>query len=286
MSLLASEPLALNPWHVHPVVLRDRRTEFEGISTSLIDFIDRQAADNYEFKPGQFNMLYIPGAGEVAISVAGRDRESGSLEHTIRVAGNVTRELSRFSIGDTFGLRGPFGNPWPMEDCRGRNVILVAGGIGLAPLRPVIHEFVNNRALYGKLTLLYGARTPDSLLYEVEYEQWRQKGLMIQTTVDRASEHWMGNIGVVPLLLDRLRLADAQDSVLMACGPEVMMSYTVISAQRRGILPEHMWLSLERNMNCAIGLCGHCQLGPTFVCKNGPVLRFDEIARFWNVRAL
>jgi NAD(P)H-flavin reductase len=163
----------------------------------------------------------------------------------------------------------------------------VAGGIGLAPLRPAIYQLLHDEpGRYGRLHLLYGARSPDTLLYTREFDEWVRCGLHIETTVDRAAPGWNGNVGVVPLLLERLRDFDPANAVLLACGPEVMMRFTVKAARQRGMTPGQIWVSLERNMHCAVGLCGHCQFGPEFICKNGPVFRYDRLAPFLNVEAL
>jgi NAD(P)H-flavin reductase len=173
-----------------------------------------------------------------------------------------------------------------LEEYVGADLILMAGGIGLAPLRSAIHEILTQRSRWGRVTLIYGARTDDSLLYMTEYPDWMQGGIVVQTTIDRATLHWRGNIGVAPLLLDRLRPLVPQNSIIMACGPEVMMRYIVRSALERGITSEQIFLSLERNMQCAVGFCGHCQLGPAFICKDGPVFRHDRIAPFLRVENL
>jgi NAD(P)H-flavin reductase len=243
-------------------------------------------AADYRFAPGQFNMLYLPGAGEIPISLSASPRARTTWAHTVREAGNVTRALAQLRAGETLGLRGPFGSCWPIDQCRGRDVVLVAGGIGLAPLRPAVYQLLYQPGRYKRLHLLYGARTPNTLLYTREFDDWASRGLRIQTTVDRAAPGWEGNVGVVPLLLERLTDFDPASAVLLTCGPEVMMRFTVKAARQRGISPERMWLSLERNMHCAVGLCGHCQLGPEFVCKDGPVFRYDRIAPFLNVEAL
>ena len=240
----------------------------------------------YRFEPGQFNMLYLPGAGEIAISVSGHPDRRAPVAHTIRVAGNVTGVLSRLKEGDTLGLRGPFGTSWPMSECVGRDVLLVAGGIGLAPLRPAVYALLDHPRRYGRLHLLYGARTPDTLLYTDEFDDWSRAGLAVQTTVDRAGSAWRGNVGVVTTLLDQLKQFDPRNTVVICCGPEVMMKFTVLAALGRGIAPEQIWVSMERNMQCAVGLCGHCQWGPEFVCKDGPVFRYDRIAPFLDVRSL
>jgi NAD(P)H-flavin reductase len=276
--------IAKNPWLSQTAVIRAIRPEIEQVATYQVELVDREANASYRFQPGQFNMLYLPGAGEIAISVSsGYD---GVLEHTIRQVGNVTRFLSKLEAGATIGMRGPYGSSWPIDDCRGQDVLIVAGGIGLAPLRPMLHNLMADRAAYGRIVLLYGARTPDTLLFASQYEAWIDAGIELQTTVDRCDRDWLGNVGVVPQLIDRLTGLRPDQTQMVACGPEVMMRYSVHSAQDRGIPKNRMWLSVERNMQCAVGLCGHCQFGPTFVCKDGPVFRYDMIESLLRVEAL
>ena len=290
ISAVVSHPshpaINVNPWLSQLVRIESMTSEIPDVTTYELGFVDPTVGAGYRFLPGQFNMLYLPGVGEVAISISADPLSSGQWAHTIRVAGTVTQSLARLSPGDTLGLRGPYGNPWPVAECRGRDVILVAGGIGLAPLRPVIYEFLANRQHYRNVTILLGARTPEGLLYPGQYSAWKAGGIDLQTTVDRASSDWCGNVGVVTQLLDRMTLPAPHETVLLVCGPEVMMNFTVKSAHRRGVPLEQIWLSSERNMQCAVGLCGHCQLGPTFVCKDGPVFRFDQIAPFLKVEGL
>jgi NAD(P)H-flavin reductase len=277
---------AANPWLSHAVMIRSIEPEVGGVATYHLEFHDDRVAAGYQVLPGQFNMLYLPGIGEIPISVSGEDATRKTWAHTIRVAGNVTRALAELGTGACLGLRGPYGSSWPVNDCAGRDVVLVAGGIGLAPLRPAIRYLLNARQRYGRLTLLYGARTPDTLLYQSEFDAWTDQGLHVVTTVDRSTPGWLGNVGVVTLLLDRLRPLVAEQSAMLVCGPDVMMRYVVRSALARGIGSRQIWLSLERNMQCAVGLCGHCQLGPEFVCKDGPVFRHDVIAPYLGVEAL
>lgn len=275
-----------NPWLCRPVRIASIVQEIPDVATYELAFVDPEVTACYKFQPGQFNMLYLPGVGEVAISISADPRSRESWAHTIRVAGAVTQSLSRLQPGATLGLRGAYGRPWPLTECAGKNVILVAGGIGLAPLRPVIYELLANRSCFGELTLLAGARTPAGLLYTREYSAWKAGGFDVQVTVDRALPDWSDNVGVVTLLLDRLRLPQPDKTVLLMCGPEVMMHFTMKCAMKRGIPLHQIWLSSERNMQCAVGLCGHCQLGPAFVCKNGPVFRYDEMAPFLKVEGL
>ena len=272
-----------NPWLAHTVRIDRIVKETRGVATYDLIFEEAATTEKYSFRPGQFNMLYLPGLGEIAISISGDPTQSGCVPHTIREAGNVTRSLAGLPVGATIGLRGPFGACWPIDECPGRDVILVAGGIGLAPLRPVIYQLLADRARYGRLTLVIGAREPAALLYPAEYEDWRRRGMDVQVTVDRAAGDWRGNIGMVTALLDRVPLPNAGNAILMTCGPEVMMWYTIHGAIDRGLKRESMYVSLERNMNCAIGLCGHCQFGPQFICKDGPVFRYDQVASILKV---
>lgn len=286
MTNMAAACKAIDPWLAHGATVDRMTAETPGVATYDLVFADTEIAGRYSFLPGQFNMLYLPGVGEIAISISGDPAESSRLPHTIRVAGNVTRELARLGEGGSLGLRGPFGSSWPLDDCRKKDIILVAGGIGLAPLRPAIYGLLHDRDQFGQLTLLYGSRTPAGLLYTQEYDHWRSQGLDVQTTVDRVTDGWNGNVGVVTTLLERLVLPQPENTALFTCGPEVMMWYTIQSARECGIPERNLFVSLERNMNCAVGLCGHCQFGPEFICKDGPVFRYDRVASILKVHDL
>ncbi|MFG0294657.1 MAG: FAD/NAD(P)-binding protein [Maioricimonas sp. JB045] len=272
-----------NPWLARRARIQRITSETPGVATYDLVLDVPPQAGSFSFRPGQFNMLYLPGVGEVAISISGSAANHAVIPHTIRQAGNVTRALAELSPGATIGLRGPFGTSWPDEDCAGRDVLLIAGGIGLAPLRPVIYDLLDRRDEIGELTLLYGTRSPDSLLYAREYDDWKARGLDVHVTVDRSDATWKGNVGVVTVLLDRLPLPRPEQTIVMTCGPEVMMWYAIQSALQHGIPAASMSVSLERHMNCAIGLCGHCQLGPEFLCKDGPVFRYDRVAPILKV---
>lgn len=291
MSTSSAVPLptpqaAADPWQPHTAVIQHITPEVEGVATYHLARQDSSAQAAYRFAPGQFNMLYLPGAGEIAISISDDPRNKETCAHTVRIAGNVTRTLAAMKVGETLGLRGPFGTSWPLAECIGHDLVLVTGGIGLAPLRPVLYTVLENRRQFGRLNLLYGARSPDTLLYSDQYEEWSGRGMIIHTTVDRSAPGWLGNVGVVTLLMERLRTFDPRNTVLLCCGPEMMMKFTVMAALNRGMAPEQIWVSMERNMQCAVGLCGHCQLGPAFICKDGPVFRYDQIAPFMDVEAL
>ena len=229
------------------------------------------------FLPGQFSMLWVYGVGELPISISGNPAQPEQLVYTIRSVGAATHALVSQSEGSTVGVRGPYGTAWPVEAARGRDLIIIAGGIGLAPLRPVIYEVLNHRAEYGRLVLLYGARSPRDLLYRKELKTWaRQEDTQVLTTVDYGGLAWRGHVGVVTTLFKFARLQPSK-SVAMVCGPEIMMRFVLRELDSVGLRREHVYLSMERNMKCGIGLCGHCQYGPHFICKDGPVFRSDVI---------
>lgn len=231
----------------------------------------------FSFKPGQFNMLYQFGVGEVPVSISGDPGKKHSIIHTIRAVGTVTKAMRKLKKGDFLGVRGPYGTDWPVEKAMGHDVVIVAGGIGLAPLRPTIYHLLKNREKFGKVVILYGARTPADILYKKELEKWRARlDVDVAVTVDRSSGAWRGNVGVVTTLIAKA-LIDPQRTKVMLCGPEIMMRFTAQEFLRRGISQDKIYLSMERNMKCAIGFCGHCQWGPTFICKDGPVFRYSEI---------
>jgi NAD(P)H-flavin reductase len=254
-----------------------QRLRRETDDTFTIDLAPANGADGFSFLPGQFNMVYVFGVGEVPISISSDPQNSTTFQHTTRIVGAVTRSLGHLKKGDMLGVRGPYGTHWPVEEAQGRDVIIVTGGIGLAPLRPALYHLLAHREKYHKIVLLYGARTPEDILYRRELERWRSKfDLEIQVTVDRGTRAWRGNVGVVTTMIGRSPF-DPSNAIAMACGPEVMMRFAVLEFERRGLASKDIYLSMERNMKCAIGFCGHCQYGPAFICKDGPVFRFDRI---------
>ena len=275
-----------DPWAICPAVVQHVHRETPGVATYSIELSDAHVRQAYTAMPGQFNMLYLPGVGESAISLSRCAMPGEPLVHTVRAVGNVTRALAVATKEFQLGIRGPFGSHWPIEHAINNDLILVAGGIGLAPLRPVIETVIRNREQFGRVNLMMGARTPEDLLYAGEYPFWESAGIEVQTTVDRAGNEWKGHVGVVTLLLERVGIEDASRTVMFSCGPEVMMTYAIASVRRRGVPRENLWLSLERNMNCAIGHCGHCQFGPHFICKDGPVLRYDQVNDLMRIDSL
>jgi anaerobic sulfite reductase subunit B len=233
---------------------------------------------------GQFSMVYAFGVGEVPISVSGHTGNGGVL-HTLRAVGAVTQVLHDTRVGQVLGLRGPYGTDWVLPAPTGTDLIIVAGGIGLAPLRPVVHHALDERDRYRDVHVLIGARTPADLLYTGEYERWRKAGADVRVTVDRADTSWTGRVGVVPGLIGEVDV-DTRSTVAFVCGPEVMMRFAARALTGRGVPASAIRISLERNMRCGVGLCGHCQLGPLLICRDGPVVTYDLAESLMLVREL
>lgn len=236
------------------------------------------------FAPGQFNMLYAFGVGEAPISISGDPATPSRLVHTTRAVGPVTRAICAARRGALIGVRGPYGRPWPVLDCAGRDIVIVAGGIGLAPLRPAVRQILANRAAFGRVTLLYGARAPSEILFRRDIEAWRGRlDVSVDVTVDRGDETWRRNVGVVTTLLRRAEFAP-DTAAAFVCGPEVMMRFTTLELRKMGLSDDRIFVSMERNMKCGVGLCGHCQFGREFVCRDGPVFDFARIRRLFEKR--
>ena len=228
------------------------------------------------FSPGQFTMVYVFGVGEVPLSISGDPDHPDSLVHTVRAVGAVTNAICALEPGDTVGVRGPYGTGWP--DARNRDLLIIAGGIGLAPVRPLVRRAVAHRQEYFSVGLVYGSRSPSELLYRDELDSWRRGDTIdVQVTVDRGDPTWRGDVGVVTPLVQRIRYV-SDETVAVVCGPETMMRVVARTLEDRGMTPDNIYLSLERNMECGIGLCGHCQFGSDFVCTDGPVFPYSDVA--------
>ena len=274
-----AEPMLPVPYRIHK-----RRQELS--DTFTLELTPADGSHSLPFGPGQFNMLYAFGAGEVPVSISGNPANPATLIHTIRAVGPVTEALWDLKSGGVLGVRGPFGTDWPVAEAEGSDVVIVAGGIGLAPLRPAIYHVLDQRKKYGDVCIYYGARTPEDILYRAELEKWRgQFDLTVDVTVDRATGKWAGKVGVVTRLLARGGF-DPLQTIALVCGPEIMMRYAIKSLNQHGVANDRIYVSMERNMKCAIGFCGHCQLGPYFICKDGPVFRFDRIEPLFEIRQL
>ncbi len=232
------------------------------------------------FQPGQFSMIYVYGVAELPISISGDPAKTSTLTYTVRGVGKATNALVNSGRDDWVGVRGPFGRGWPMKEAEGQDVLIVAGGIGLAPLRPAIYHVLTHRQRYGRLIVLYGARSPQDLLYRKELQRWRKAPqTQVLTTVDYGGVAYRGHVGVVTTLFRRLRLDPAR-TIALACGPELMLRYVTMDLEARGLTQDNIYISMERNMKCGTGLCGHCQFGTAFVCKDGPVFPFRAVAKW------
>lgn len=274
----------------HPYRVVKRRVEtYDTVTIELEHSPAAPAGPLPEFAPGQFAMLTAYGIGEVPISLSGvvssGDGRPPRLVHTLRAVGAVTRALHGTRPGGVVGVRGPYGTTWDVPSAAGRDVLVVAGGIGLAPLRPVVRAVVADRARFRRAALLVGARTPADLLYTDELGQWRDHGVEVAVTVDRPADGWTGHVGVVTTLLPSAGV-DPAGSVAFVCGPEVMMRLTARALVAAGVAPRRVRVSLERNMRCGVGWCGHCQLGPMLVCRDGPVVDYERAAPLLGVREL
>lgn len=267
--------VAADPMLTHPYVVREVAKETPDTFTLAIE--PGNSDDGILFAPGQFSMLWVYGVGELPISISGDPAKHNRLVYTVRSVGQATHALVSQTAGNGVGVRGPLGTGWPVEAARGKDVIIVAGGIGLAPLRPLIYHVISNRKDFGRLVILYGARSPRELLYRRELASWaRNRETQVLVTVDYGGLAWRGHVGVVTTLFKYARLQPAY-SVAMVCGPEIMMRFVARELEAHGLSCADIYLSMERNMKCAIGFCGHCQYGPYFICKDGPVFRYEQM---------
>jgi NAD(P)H-flavin reductase len=271
----------IDPMIPKPYLLR--RVHEETPDTFTLELEPRRGP-SMGFDPGQFNMLYSFGMGEVPISISGDPGRPEVLVHTIRAVGAVTRGLCSLEPGALIGVRGPFGNCWPVGQAEGRDVVLIAGGLGLAPLRPALYHVLANRDAYGRLVLIYGARTPQDLLFAKELERLRGRAdIAVEVIVDSAASEWNGHVGVVTTLIPGAGF-DPEAATAFVCGPEIMMRFSVAQLRERGLSDINIFISMERNMKCGIGLCGHCQFSAAFVCKDGPVFRHADIEHLLAIR--
>lgn len=270
-----------DPWRSHPARIVSIRDETPGVKTYELEFEEASIRAGYSFAAGQFNMLYLPGIGEAAISVSSDPDDRGTIAHTVRAVGNVTEALSRRAAHDQLFVRGPFGTPWPVDAVGGRDVVIVAGGLGLASQRAAIEQ-CSRRHDGGRTIVLHGAKRPAGLLFAAEYDRWRTAGVDIHTVVDEGDAAWTGRVGLVTHLLADLPINPSATTIL-CCGPDAMMLGVAEATMSRGVSAEHVFLSLERNMACAVAHCGLCQFGPHFICRDGPVLRYDRVANLMRV---
>jgi NAD(P)H-flavin reductase len=266
--------------------VRERIEESEAIFTLSLRLVDGRCHRDYRFVPGQFNMLYLYGVGEIAISIVGDPETPELLQHTIRNVGRVSRGFARLREGDRIGIRGPFGRGWPLNEARNRDVIIITGGLGCAPVVPVINHVLHRRRQHGRVAILQGVKHSDDLIWRDRYERWdREPFTQVLLAADVSGPEWRGYRGRVTGLIEQLDV-DFANSVTMMCGPEPMMAAAARQLTERGLDPGRIWLSMERNMQCGVGHCGHCQFGARFICRDGPVFPYSEIRRLFGERGI
>lgn len=269
-----------NPYLIRPAVIVDRVREAEDILTFRLALTDTAGQPPFRFQAGQFNMIYLFGVGEVAISIVSDPDEPDVLDHTIRLVGRATKAIGQLQKGDMVGIRGPFGQGWPLDEARGKDVVIVTGGLGCAPVVGAVQYIFRRRGQYGAVKILHGVKTPHDLLYRERFDHWRRfPNTEVLLTSDRPDKTWRYHVGVVTELFEAVQL-DPHRTLVLMCGPEIMMRLGVPILRARGIPATAIYVSLERHMECGIGLCGHCQMGPYFLCKDGPVMRYDRIEPF------
>ncbi len=277
-------PVSAAPGAPREVTVLAATREAPDIVTLRLSHTDPAARAAYRFQPGQFNMLYLYGVGEVPISIVSDRDDPHLIDHTIRAVGRVTRALARLRPGDRLGLRGPFGRGWPLDDARGRDVLVLTGGLGCAPSVGVIRHILRRRDQYGRLFILQGVKHANDLIWRDQYAAWaREPGVQVLLAADVVTPEWTGQHGLVTELLDQIAL-DTGRTVAMMCGPEPMMVAAAARLRALGLPAEAIWLSMERNMQCAVGLCGHCQFGPLFVCRDGPVFNLPQVSPWLGQR--
>ncbi len=271
----------MNPYLPREAEIVGRTEESPNTFTLELRLTDGQP---YDFAPGQFNMLYLYGSGEVPISIVADAEDSGVLTHTVRALGRVTNGMAALKVGERIGLRGPYGRGWPMRQAQDHDVIVVTGGLGCAPSVSIIHHILTHRERYGHLSILQGVKHTDDLIWRSQYDLWaKMPDVQVLLAADVAEPGWHGHVGLVTALFDHLRF-EPDRSIAMLCGPEMMMRASAEGLHNRGLAAEEIFLSMERNMQCAVGHCGHCQMGGQFVCKDGPVFPWPEVRELLGVR--
>lgn len=274
----------MNPYLPKEAVIVERVQESPSIFTLRLKFTDPELHRQFSFQPGQFNMVSLHGVGEVAISIASDPEDSTVYDHTIRAVGRVTRGLANLRQGDRVGVRGPYGRGWPLAAAEGRDVLIITGGLGCAPVVAVINYVLRRRARFGRLLIMQGVKHSDDLLWQQRYQEWaRMPDTHVLIAADAAGGRWPWRVGRVTDYFDELGL-DPRHTVAMMCGPEGMMHAATEQLLHRGMAETDVYLSMERNMQCAVGHCGHCQYGPYFVCKDGPVFSFAQLKPLFGVK--
>ncbi len=269
------------PWEAEVV---ERVQESDSIFTLRLRLTDPEARNQYRFVPGQFNMVYLYGVGEVAISIVSDPESEALLDHTIRAVGRVTHGLARLQAGERIGIRGPFGRGWPMPLAEGRDVFIVTGGLGCAPVVAVINYVLARRARFGRICIVQGVKHAEDMIWRERYAEWSaHPDVQVLLAAEHGGVLWPWHVGLVTELFDQT-IVEPSRTIVMMCGPEGMMRAAAKGLMQRGIAPAEIYLSMERNMQCGVGHCGHCQFGGSFICRNGPVYRYSEVQALLGVK--
>ena len=269
------------PWEAEVV---ERVQESDSIFTLRLRLTDPEARNQYRFVPGQFNMVYLYGVGEVAISIVSDPESDALLDHTIRAVGRVTHGLARLQAGERIGIRGPFGRGWPMPLAEGRDVFIVTGGLGCAPVVAVINYVLARRARFGRICIVQGVKHAEDMIWRERYAEWSaHPDVQVLLAAEHGGVLWPWHVGLVTELFDQA-VVEPSRTIVMMCGPEGMMRAAAKGLMQRGIAPAEIYLSMERNMQCGVGHCGHCQFGGSFICRNGPVYRYSEVQALLGVK--
>lgn len=246
------------------------------ISTFVLAFRDKQYNDAFRYQPGQFMMVSMPHCGEAPISISSAPTRTGAIHLSVRKAGKLTNGMHKLKVGDTIGLRGPYGRPFPMRQLTERNLLFVAGGIGLAPLRGVLNTCLDQQDQFGSITVLYGSRTPSDIAFQNDLKLWQKQGVDCRLTVDAAEPGWNGAVGLVTSLMDDLRMEPSQSTALI-CGPPLMFRAVLDRLSTIGFADEHILTTMERHMKCGVGICRHCHMDGKLACVDGPVFSLAEL---------
>jgi sulfhydrogenase subunit gamma (sulfur reductase) len=269
-----------NVYLPHIAVIEKIVEETPGVRTYHFNFKDEKLRKEFTFKSGQFGQYSVLGVGEATFCISSSPTRRDHLEFAVQKVGRVTNALNRLGVGAEIGFRGPYGNSFPLDYLKGKNLVFVGGGIGLAPLRSLIWNVIDNRDTYKKIDIVYGARTPADLCFKYDLEAWdKDKTVNMVTTVDREAEGWAGKVGVVPKILEEVA-PPAKDTVAIVCGPPVMIRFTFPVLEKLGFAHEQMITTLEKRMKCGIGKCGRCNIGNLYVCRDGPVFSYAQIKDF------
>lgn len=272
-----------NPYLPMEAEVVERVQETPSLFTLRLRFCDPDINAAYHSVPGQFNMLYLYGVGEVPISIVSDPGRDTLLDHTIRAVGRVTDGLAKLQPGDRLGIRGPYGRGWPLEMAKDKDVVILTGGLGCAPVVSAIKHVIHHRGDYGRLVIMQGVKHSDDLIWREQYEAWsKQANTQVLLAADIAGNNWPWMVGRVTGLLEQAEF-DKTNCTVMMCGPEIMMKFSIQELLQREIPEQNIWVTMERNMQCAIGHCGHCQFGGAFVCKDGPVFSYPEIKPLFGV---